>query len=286
MDNVKLQKPFLKWVGGKTQIIDKILENFPKEINNYREIFLGGGSVLLAVLSLQKEKKIVIKNKIYANDINQVLISTYLHIQKNKEIFYKFVIDYKETFDKAKEKENQYYIMRDKYNSIKDFKNIEKCALFLILNKLCFRGLYREGPRGFNVPYGHYKKTPTIINKEELDKISDLIKDVQFTCSDYSTSLKEVQEKDFVYLDPPYAPENLNSFVKYTSKGFNLEDHKLLFDLIKQIDKKHTKFVLSNSKVELVLVSLKDYKYKELMARRAINSKNPSAKTKEIILYN
>ena len=99
MSNLKLQKPFLKWIGGKTQIINNIISRIPKNINNYHELFLGGGSVLLAVLSLQKQKKIVIKNKIYAYDINSILINVYKHIQKNKDELYKFINQYITEYD-------------------------------------------------------------------------------------------------------------------------------------------------------------------------------------------
>ena len=299
MTEPKLQKPFLKWVGGKTQIINNIISKIPTEINNYHELFLGGGSVLLAVLSLQKQNKIIIKNKIYAYDINNILINVYKNIQSNKEELYKIINLYIKEYDSIKgtiinrnpnsieeaktSKESYYYWIRSKYNNI-DKNTIECSALFMFINKTCFRGIYREGPNGYNVPYGHYKKTPTIISESDLNYISDLIKDVEFNHCSFTESIKNVTDDDFVYLDPPYAPENSNSFVGYVVGGFNLEMHKLLFSEIKKLG--NTKFAMSNAKVELVTDNFKEYNCEDIIARRAINPKKPGATTTEVIIYN
>jgi DNA adenine methylase len=299
MTEYTLQKPFLKWVGGKTQIIQSIISKIPNEMNNYHELFLGGGSVLLAVLSLAKANKIVIKNKIYAYDINGVLINVYKHLQNNKDELYRFIEYYIKEYDGIKgklvnrkalsieeaktSKESYYYWIRKKYNNI-DKNSIESSALFMFINKTCFRGMYREGPNGYNVPYGHYKKTPTIITEANLNYISDLIKNVEFIHSDFTSSIKNVKGGDFVYLDPPYAPQNSKSFVGYVAGGFDLEKHKTLFSEIKKLGE--TKFVMSNAKVELVTENFKGYECEDIIARRAINSKNPGATTTEVIIYN
>lgn len=296
MTEQKIQKPLLKWVGGKTQIINSIISKIPREMNNYHEIFLGGGSVLLAVLSLQKQKKIEIKNKIYAYDINSSLINVFNHIKNNKDELYTYIKFYIEEYDSIKgeivnrkpsegesksSKESYYYWIRNKYNKSED--NIEKSALFIFINKTCFRGMYREGPNGYNVPFGHYKTTPSI-NKSQIDDISDLIKDVEFIKCDFTSSLKKIKKNDFVYLDPPYAPENKKSFVGYVAGGFNLKKHNELFKLIKKLKK--IKFVMSNSNVKLVTDNFKDYEYDLITARRAINSKKPGSTCKELIIYN
>ena len=299
MEKDKLQKPFLKWVGGKSQIINNITSKIPKEMENYHELFLGGGSVLLAVLSMQKQKKIMIKNKIYAYDINKNLINVYKDIQKNKDELYSFISKYineyhnitgttinrkPSSIEEAKSsKESYYYWIRNKYNKM-DKNTVECSALFMFINKTCFRGMYREGPNGYNVPYGHYKKTPTIITEEDLNYISDLIKDVEFKDCGFSDSIKNIKNGDFVYLDPPYAPENSKSFVGYVADGFNLDMHKLLFNKIKKLS--GVKFAMSNAKVDLVIENFKEYKCEDIVARRAINSKNPGSKTTEVIIYN
>ena len=300
VQELKIHKPFLKWVGGKTQIIKEIISIMPSEMNNYHEPFVGGGSVLFAVLSLQQQHKINIKNKIYAYDINYSLINVYKQIQKNNNELFKTIKLYLDEYENINENENinrnpqtineaktsresYYYWLRNKFNNInKD--TIESAALFILINKLCFRGMYREGPNGFNVPYGHYKKTPAIITQKQLADISKLIENVEFIHSDFIDSFKNIKNDDFMYLDPPYAPETKTSFVNYNISGFNLNMHELLFTEIKNF--KDVKFIMSNSNVKLVTDNFKDYNCKEIIARRAINSINPGSTTKEVIIYN
>lgn len=292
-------KPILKWVGGKTQIIDKINDNFPKEINNYHEIFLGGGSVLLNILN----SNIKINGKIYAYDLNETLIHVYKNIQNNHNELYndlnKLISIYNscenneinrkpKNIEEAKEaKENYYYWIRNEYNKL---TNTEKnktsgSAMFIFLNKTCFRGIYRVGPNGFNVPYGHYKN-PEIINKNHLDNVHLLLKDVIFDSCDFSKSLKNIKSGDFVYLDPPYVPEKKTSFVGYTDCGFNLENHKKLFEEINNLV--NVKIMMSNSDVKLVRDYFENNKYKiiSLVCKRSINSKKPNSKTNEVIIIN
>lgn len=302
MSEIKIRKPFLKWVGGKSQIINNVLSKIPSEINSYHELFLGGGSVLLAVLSMQKLGKIIINDKIYAYDINETLINVYKNIQQNKNELFECITNYINEYDNIKglivnrkpnniqeaktSKESYYYWMRSNFNKIKDKSSIECSAMFMFINKTCFRGMYREGPNGFNVPYGHYKKTPSIIRKKDLDNISELIKNVEFKHCCFSESIKNVKTNDFVYLDPPYAPENSKSFVGYVANGFSLETHKLLFDEIKKFDTNNIKFVMSNSNVDFVIDNFKQNNCEKIIARRAINSKNPGSKTTEVLIYN
>lgn len=294
------QKPFLKWVGGKTQILDKILNKIPKEMNNYHEPFVGGGSVLLAVLSMKERGDIKIKGNIYACDLNEGLINVYKHIQNNKDDLFNhietIINDYDEltgdeinrkpqTIEEATtSKESYYYWLRDKFNNCNK-ASAEYAALFMIINKLCFRGIYREGPNGFNVPYGHYKNTPTIITKQDINRLSDLLKDVNFICCDFMDAFKKIKKYDFVYFDPPYAPENPKSFVKYLEGGFDLECHEKLFDNILKLDRKYIRYVLSNANVDMVLDKFSECNIDEITARRAINSKNPESITKEVIIF-
>ena len=312
---MKYQKPFLKWVGGKTQIINEIVDTFPSEIKDYHELFLGGGSVLLALLTLQKKKKIKITGKIYAYDFNPNLIHLYKIVQRQKDKLFEQVSKLVEVYHSLKQetnkevinrkpenlleakkcKENYYYYLRIRFNSLlledvlgkdNEEEKIEFAGLFLFLNKTCFRGVYRESGNGFNVPYGHHKTTPTVVTKEDLDNISSLIKEVEFKTLTFKESIKNPNKGDFVYMDPPYAPENKTSFVKYVKDGFTEVCHKLLFSETIKLNERNVKFCLSNAKVSMVTESLKDFKIKEIEARRAIHSKKPGSKTVEVIITN
>jgi len=296
----QIQKPFLKWVGGKTQIIQQIINHFPTEMNNYHEIFLGGGSVLFALLSLRKSNNIKVNGKIYAYDLNQDLINLYQVIKTNPIEFFTILNEFKETYhnittntinrkpetleEALTSKESYYYWIRKQFNNTHD-NEIQKSAMFLFLNKTCFRGLYRTGPNGFNVPYGHYKTTPTIITEDDLNSISELISDVNFICADFTNSIQQAEPNDYLYLDPPYAPETKKSFVGYTADGFDLKTHNNLFNLIKTLDES-IKFTLSNSKVDMVTEAFENYNQEDVNARRAINSKKPDSVTTEVIITN
>ena len=305
-ENMKkiIHKPLLKWVGGKTQLIPDIIKLLPNSMNNYHEIFLGGGSILFMILSLQKHNIINISNKIYAYDLNERLINFYKNIQNNKDELYqmvsvyfdeyskitKFNVDDKKdrdviSYDKALEsKEAYYYWIRKKFNKVTDITSIDTSAIFLFLNKTNFRGVYREGPNGYNVPFGNYKTIPNI-TYEEFCELSELIKDVEFNCCDFSLSLQNVQDNDFVYSDSPYCLENTKSFVKYNESGFSYEKHIELFENLKKLNNT-CKFLMSNSKVELILDNFKDYDIIDVKARRAINSKNPESTTTEVLIKN
>jgi len=304
-EKIHIPKPILKWVGGKTQILDKLVLDFPAEINNYREAFLGGGSVLLTLLSYVKYGIIKIHGNIYAYDLNEPLIYIYKNIQTNCNELYndlqKLIIDLNQcgsgeinrtpqNITEAKiAKENYYYWIRSEYNksSLNDKKTTQGSARFIFLNKTCFRGVFRVGPNGFNVPYGHYNN-PEVINKEHLFEIHELIQSVIFECCDFNTSLNNVEPNDFVYLDPPYAPETETSFVGYTENGFGTEKHNSLFKLIHNLTETNKKVMLSNADVTLVRENFTSEKYNttSILCKRAINSKNPNAKAKEVIIKN
>jgi len=304
LSQISIPKPILKWVGGKSQILDKLVPLFPVEMDNYHEIFIGGGSVLLTMLSLVQMGHIKVYHHIYAYDINQPLIAVYQNIQNQYEELYEclqqYITEYNScdpnstvvnrsplTLTEGKSsRESYYYWIRIKYNKLSEQERISVLgsSLFIFLNKTCFRGLFRVGPNGFNVPYGNYVN-PQIINHDHLETIHNLIKNVRFICQDFSVSLNTVGDNDFIYLDPPYAPENSKSFVKYTNGGFSLANHMDLFTRLNIIK---CRFMLSNSDVELVRENFSPLKFKfdNLVCKRAINSKNPSAKTNEVIIRN
>ena len=304
-ENNNIVKPIVKWVGGKTQIIDKLLCNFPRNIENYHEPFLGGGSVLFALLSYIRAGIITVNGNIYAYDVNAPLIHMYKNIQSKPDELYNaihgLIAEFNsiinnecknrkpETIEEAKtSKESYYYWTRLSYNRLTD---IEKqsglgSAMFIFLNKTCFRGLFRVGPNGFNVPYGNYKN-PEIINRGHLDEIHNLIQGVIFTCSDFGESISKIQDGDYAYLDPPYAPETATSFVGYTENGFGLDKHTQLFELCNRLtDSGNKKIMMSNADVILVRQHFPTDKYniETILCKRSINAKTPHAKTAEIII--
>ena len=305
---LNILKPILKWVGGKTQILDKLIADFPVNIENYYEPFLGGGSVLFTLLSYARIGVINLTGNVYASDSNEPLIFMYKNIQTSRHELFDaiqvLIIEYKECrtegpLNRAPEnleeamdlKENYYYWVRAQYNmlSAEQKKTVQGSAFLIFLNKTCFRGVFRIGPNGFNVPYGHSTNTPEIINEAHLNDIYNLIKNVIFECCHFSTSLARVNNPlDYVYLDPPYAPETSRSFVGYTENGFCLEDHMTLFSSIHTLRENNVKLMMSNADVELVRDTFTepDYHTKSILCRRTINSSNPEAKAKEVIIKN
>jgi|TARA_B110000259_G_C14006669_1_gene398123 DNA adenine methylase len=303
---VHICKPIIKWVGGKTQILPTLMELFPKNINNYHEIFLGGGSVLLGLLSMVKHNIIHVRGNILAYDLNEPLIYLYKNIQSNPELL---SIDIEQIITQFKKcngniinrkpsnfseactsSESFYYWNRSLYNNLspQEKNSIYGSALFLFLNKTCFRGVFRVGPNGFNVPYGHYKN-PEIMNKEHLYEIHQLIQNVVFQVLDFVDSIETTVTDDFVYLDPPYVPEHETSFVGYTINGFNTTQHEVLFDICKkQLYDKNIKMMMSNSDVPLTRNTFKEPEYTvdTISCKRSINSKKPGSKTSEIIIRN
>jgi len=294
-------KPFLKWVGGKTQIIDEVIRLFPREIANYWEPFLGGGSVLLALLSHQKAGTIRVAGRITASDLNANLIHLYRTIQSAPDSLIAevkaLVAEYAEckgtvvnraaaTKEEAMTSpESYYYWIRGRFNGATLRETPAVAAMFLFLNKTCFRGVYREGPRGFNVPYGNYKG-PTILEEDHIRAVSALIQGVEFRCCAFSEPLGEVGAGDFVYLDPPYAPETETSFVGYTADRFGADSHRSLFGMAAGMGGKGAKFLMSNADVKLVRDAFPaaTFETKVVSCRRAIHCNKPDARTNEVLI--
>lgn len=293
----KITKPFLKWVGGKIQILPEIMSCIPREIENYHEIFLGGGSVLFSILAHKNTGKLIISGKIYAYDINPQLIWTYQCIQQFPAELYEILQilaqDFKtcanETLNRnpanyqeaKKSKENFYYWIRTLYNSTSNFlfnfinpsvdnqkisiyeeiiskkysqtRGFLLCsAMFIFLNKTCFRGLYRVSAKGFNVPFGNYSE-PEFLNEEHLYEIHNLIQCVDFRIGDFSVSLLNTKKNDLIYIDPLYVPENINSFTKYSINDFSTDSHTKLFNMIHNLTLENKKIILSNSRTKFII---------------------------------
>lgn len=306
MTNVTKATPFIKWVGGKTQILSDIHSYFPNKISTYYELFLGGGSVLISLLESEVDVKTY---KVY--DINPHLIQCYVDIQQNHlellnrlseltEIFrnaseYKAVprekIPIHETLEDASvSRTHLYYYIRSEYNKLMKHtrtksQNIQKSCYFIFLNKTGWRGVYRESKNGYNVPYGNYKN-PLVYDEKNIHRLHELFSNVQFYVKDFKTFKPSCLNKlDFVYIDSPYYPVNTTSFTKYTEKDFGPNDHEQLFDLCKRIDRKCL-FLLSNSCVEWTLETYNIWDVVQIMCKRHINSKNPESTAMEIFVSN
>jgi len=296
----KYQKPLLKWVGGKTQLLDSIVPLIPQSIENYYEPFVGGGSVLFAVLTLVNEGKIKINNTINAYDSNAKLIEFYTSVQQKPQELYDTIRVLSDTYnsintlngnrkpdneEEAKTSKESYYYYNRKIFNNHETTSINSAALFIFLNKTCFRGVYRESPKsGFNVPFGNYSSTINIVTKEEIMKVNSLIKDVIFKTQDFQ-ELNTKSTQDFVYFDPPYYPlKSKKSFLGYTPNGFN--KHQELFDMLLKLKEKEVKFVMSNACVQEVKDATKSFNQKVIDARRAIHCKKPGSTCQELMVYN
>ena len=244
-------KPFIKWVGGKGQLLSEINKLYPvelgKNINKYAEIFLGGGAVLFDILSKYK------LDEVYISDKNLELINTYKSIRDNVDILIKSLKEMEEQYIPLNNEDRKiyYYEKREEYNSLKinsEMNNIEKAILFIFLNKTCFNGLYRVNKKGkFNVPMGAYKK-PKICDEENLKNVSLTLRNVKIVYADYRESEKFIDDKTFVYIDPPYRPLNItSSFTSYTENDFSDKEQIELAEYINVLNKKGAKIVISNS---------------------------------------
>ena len=244
-------KPFIKWVGGKGQLLSEINKLYPvelgKNINKYAEIFVGGGAVLFDILSKYK------LDEVYISDKNLELINTYKSIRDNVDILIKSLKGMEEQYIPLdnENRKDYYYKKREEYNSLKinsEVNNIEKAILFIFLNKTCFNGLYRVNKKGkFNVPMGAYKK-PKICDEENLKNVSLTLRNVKIVYADYRKSEKFIDDKTFVYIDPPYRPLNItSSFTSYTENDFNDKEQIELAEYINVLNKKGAKIVISNS---------------------------------------
>jgi len=244
-------KPFVKWAGGKSQLLKEIEKTYPEElgktINKYAEPFVGGGAVLFNVMNKYNFKEI------YISDINSELINTYKSIRENiLELIDMLKILEKEFIELEPEKQKKYYYTkREKFNEIKIISNninIEKAALFIFLNKTCFNGLYRVSQKGlFNVPMGSYKN-PNICDENNLKNISKELQKVKIVCGDYRESASFIDSNTFVYFDPPYRPISAtSSFTSYTEMLFDDKNQIELASFVRQMADKGAKVVVSNS---------------------------------------
>ena len=249
-ENAIALKPFVKWVGGKSQLIDELekmlLANEEKTLTKYCEPMVGGGALLFNILSKYDFKEL------YISDINPELINAYNAIKNNVDKLITKLKEMQLAFLPMDENGRKYYYysVRDKFNATKltDITAISKAAYFIFLNKTCFNGLYRVNKKGqFNVPMGTYKN-PTICDEENLLNISKVLKNVTIVCGDYSLAKEFIDQNTFVYLDPPYRPiSETSAFTSYNSDTFDDNQQIRLAKFIDEINSKGARIVLSNS---------------------------------------
>lgn len=258
----KLATPFLKWVGGKRQLMPSIVEHLPKNIQtyNYVEPFIGGGAVLFHL----QPKNVII------NDFNEELINVYKVIKNNLE---ELIIDLKTHKNEA----DYFYNLRafDRNDNFKNLTEVQRASRVIFLNKTCFNGLYRVNNAGeFNTPFGRYKN-PNIVNEPTLKAVNKYLNanNITIKSGDYSDILNDVNEKSFVYLDPPYHPISENSnFTGYIQGGWDMYHQIDLRVFCDKLTEKGVKFLLSNSSAEFIKDQYKNYKISVVKANRAINS--------------
>lgn len=269
--------PFLKWAGGKRQLLAQIRERMPRKYNRYYEPFIGGGAV---VFDLLPENALI-------NDINEALINAYVQIRENVDSF----LDSINRIDSAIGEDGKayYYSMRNLYNMKLEKKeyDIELAALFVFLNKHCFNGLYRVNSKGlFNVPYNNSKRVS--YDEESIRMTSDYLKRVTITTGDFEDACRNAGRGDFVFLDSPYAPLNPTSFESYTKEGFTLESHERLARLYDELTERGCYCMLTNHNTELIeqLYGNKGYTISVVNVKRMINSDANNRKGQEVIICN
>jgi DNA adenine methylase len=258
-------KPFVKWAGGKRQLIPEIEKHLPEKFSSYFEPFLGGGALLFHLLSENENLKG------YVSDLNSDLILAYVTIRDNLNGLLKSLQKHSDNY--FSDSKSYYYSIRETNPN----SQIEKVSRLLFLNRTCFNGLYRVNSKGkFNVPLGRYSN-PNIVQEENLHSVNQFLNHnkIIIKCQDFSSTVEKVKKGDFVYFDPPYQPVSKTAnFTSYTNGNFGLNDLKRLAKVSNQLAKKGVNVLLSNSSSKQVreLFSSKDWEIFEIEANRAINS--------------
>ncbi|KKI98720.1 DNA adenine methylase [Prochlorothrix hollandica] len=277
----KLVRPFLKWAGGKRQLITEITRYFPKGRFTYYEPFLGGGAVFL---DTQFPQAIV-------NDKNAELINCYTVIRDRVEDLIEALKIHKEQHS-----ETYYYDIREQDRHAQLYANltaIERAARIIYLNKTCYNGLFRVNSQGqFNVPCGKYKN-PSILDEGVLRAVSLYLskhKAIKFLCGDFEEATQSAKKGDLIYFDPPYDPvSNTASFTGYDVNGFKRSQQKQLRDLANNLHKRGCRVMISNSATDFIkdLYSDPIYTIKIIKASRAINSNSlKRGKIDEVLIMN
>lgn len=270
--------PFVKWAGGKRQLLPYLKEHIPKNFDRYFEPFLGGGAMLLDIAP----------HRAIINDSNKQLINAYKQVKENVEDLI-YVLS---SIDAVHSDKEFYYCVRDRYNKkiLNNENDLECAALLIWLNKHCFNGLYRVNNKGlFNVPYNN-KQSIESTNSNNLRSISHYLSNnkIDILSDDFEVACEATQTGDFIYFDSPYIPiSKTANFTDYTTKGFTYDDHIRLAKLFYRLNSNGVFLMLSNNDVPLVHELYRDFNiYYSIEARRSINSKADRRIGREVIITN
>lgn len=266
---------FVKWAGGKKQLLDQFKPFFPKKIERYFEPFIGGGAVAFFILKNLKPKEV------FLSDINRELITTLIIIRDDVE---GLIAELKKL--KSAHSKEEYYKIRSQ--DVNKLSALEIASRFIYLNKTCFNGLYRVNSKGgFNVPIGSYKN-PSICIEQDFREISELLKNVKIEVKQFYDIVKNTKEGDFVYFDPPYYPLNKkSSFTTYTKDNFLEKEQEKLSELFRELSKKGCLVMLSNSDTEFIKNLYKEFKINIVKANRMINCDGKGrGKINELVITN
>lgn len=276
MSNSKVA-PFVKWAGGKRQLLPQIKERMPEKYNKYYEPFVGGGAVTFELLP---ENALI-------NDINKALINAYRQICNAPDIFLKEV----NKLDAAmwEDGKKYYYSLRENYNDkmMKEEYDIELAALFVFINKHCFNGLYRVNGKGlFNVPYNNSRRAS--VEEKAIIEISEYLQSVTIMEGDFEVACAGAKKGDFIFIDSPYAPLNPTSFESYTKEGFDIESHRRLARFYNELTSRGCYCMLTNHNTALIneLYGDKGYKMDVVSVKRMINSDAANRVGEEVIICN
>lgn len=275
MTEPSFPRPFLKWAGGKTQLVEELKARLPEKFGNYHEPFLGGGALFF---KLFRENRI---HQAYLSDLNSELIDTYLAIRDHVDE----VINELSTYPHDKD---FFYNLRSKDPYLMDLPL--RAARMIYLNKTGFNGLYRVNSKGkFNVPFGRYKN-PRYFDEKNLIAVAKSLQGVNINCEPFDKVLECARAGDFVYFDPPYAPITSTAyFTSYQANGFSSDDQRRLSEISRELATVGVFVMVSNSNVDIIheLYTLNNFQIHEVFATRAINSNGDRrGKLKELIITN